>query len=85
MRSKTFSIVTVAAVSFALVLGLGAFNAAKAVSGQSGERIAPPAPGVVDIFGADGANNTVRTVPRDSDASTKFAPDTYGVHNTLRP
>lgn len=86
MKTRIISIVTVVAVSFALVLGLGVFNAAKAVPGNSGERISPPTPGVVDIVGVDRADNSLKAVTRDSDSrSTVFAPDTYGLHGTLRP
>ncbi len=84
MKTRIISIVTVVAVSFALVLGLGVFNVAKAVPGNSGERISPPTPGVVDVVGVDRADNSLKS--RDSDSrSTVFAPDTYGLHGTLRP
>lgn len=85
MSRKTNSKLTIAAVAFTLVLGLGALNPAKAVQGQSGERGQLPA-GQVNLLGADEAGNRITTQGRDADLKTKgFAFDTYGLRNTLRP
>lgn len=85
MNRKLYSILTVVAVSFALVLGFGAFNVVKAVPGTSGERVIVPGAGV-DQFGIDAAANRVETMNRDRELGNfRFSPDTYGLHGTLRP
>ena len=88
MNSKLLSIFTVIAVSFALVLGFGALNTVKAVPGTSGERVIVPGAGI-DQVGIDGADNSIGIAGRaDKDpGSTRsaFAPDTYGLHGSLRP
>jgi len=70
---------TIVAVAFALVLGLGTLNAATAVSAERGDGYAVPA-GEVNLLGIDGAGNSVGAIHRESDFRThEFAPDSYGL------
>lgn len=83
MKKRFGSIVLAGVLGFALILGLGSIDSAKALSGASGEHISLPA-GESNLFATDEAGNSL--VRRDTDsATTKFAPDTYGLHGTLRP
>jgi len=84
MNKKFYSIVTVVAVAFALVLGFGPFSAVKAVPGASGESVSPLAPGESNAFGVDLAGTSA--VSRDYDSRINEPSfDTYGLHGTLRP
>ncbi len=76
---------TAGAVAFALVLGFGAFNTAKAVPNNSGKR-QRVITGDVNFVGTDKANTSSNFVGRDAESGDyRFAPDTYGLHGTLRP
>ena len=86
MNRKLYSIITVVAVSFALVLGFGGFNVVKAAPSYSGGESPNPPAGEVNLFGADEAGNSAGVIARDRDPRAfRFAPDTYGLHGTLRP
>ncbi len=85
MNRKHYFNLTVVGVAFALVLGLGAFNVAKAVPNNSGKRPSILT-GEIDFAGTDKANNSAKVIIRDSESGDyRFAPDSYGLHGTLRP
>ncbi|MFZ2448462.1 MAG: hypothetical protein WAW37_19045 [Syntrophobacteraceae bacterium] len=82
MNKKYYSTLTIFAVAFALVLGLGTFNAAKAVPGMGDEGYTLP-PGQTNLFGLDEADNRIVVSHRDADARAyEFAPDSYGLWGT---
>ncbi len=79
MNRKPYSILTVVAVAFALVLGFGTLNAAKAVPGTAGDAYNLP-PGNVNLIGLDAADNSVRVIDRDvAPAPRGFFTDSYGL------
>ncbi|MFZ2448463.1 MAG: hypothetical protein WAW37_19050 [Syntrophobacteraceae bacterium] len=83
MNKKFYSNLTVFAVAFALVLGLGTFNAAKAVPGMGDEGYSNLIPGEVNLFGIDAADNAARVSHRDADVRAYvFTPDSYGLWGT---
>ncbi len=66
MNRKFFSILSVVAVAFALVFGLGTLDTAKAVPGMNGDGYTAPE-GTSNLFGIDGADITAGagTIDRD--------------------
>lgn len=86
MNRKLYSILTVVAVSFALVIGFGGFTVVKAAPSYIGGESPNPPADAVNLVGADLAKNSPRAVTTDSDSrASGFAPDTYGLHGTLQP
>ncbi len=84
MNRKHYTL-TVAAVAFTLVLGFGSFNVAKAVQNNSGKRPSVIT-GEVDFAGTDKADDSIKIKFRDAESgANRLAPDTYGLHGTLRP
>jgi hypothetical protein len=82
MNKRFFFSLSVIAVAFALVLGFGALNAAKAVPGESGSNYNFPA-GQANLFGVDEAHNVLGGLNRDSDfRANSFAPAPYGLRGT---
>lgn len=82
MSKKFFSGLTIVAVVFTLVLGLGTFNTAKAVPGENGEGYTL-ASGTTNLFGADLADNPIGLLDADRDSTAyQFAPDSYGLWGT---
>ncbi len=82
MNRKFFPGLVIVAVAFTLVLGLGTFDAAKAVPGENGEGYTL-APGQNNLIGGDFAHNSARILWFDADARAfEFAPDTYGLRGT---
>lgn len=82
MNKKLFSGLTIVAVALTLVLGLGTFNAAKALPGESGMGYNLPA-GVTNMVGLDAADNTAGIIGSDADSRAhEFAPDSYGLRGT---
>lgn len=80
MNRKLYSIVTVVAVAFALVLGFGVLNPAKAVPGETGDGYKIPA-GQVSQFGLDFADNSAQVKDKDA-RNPGFIPDSYGLSGT---
>lgn len=79
MTRKILSILSVVAVTFALVLGSGMLDTAKALQVRNGDGYTAPA-GQVNLFGLDNAGNPVKVADKDSDLkANKFAPDFYGL------
>ncbi len=84
MSKKIFSGLTIFAVAFALVFGLGTFNPAKAVPRGDGEGYSLP-PGQSNLFGSDQAGNSAGVIDRDRDADSRshdFNQDIYGMRGT---
>ncbi len=74
MNRKNHFRFTVVAVALILVLGLGTFNAAKAVPNNSGKRPSVLT-GEVDFAGIDKANDSTKVIVRDAESGTcRFTP-----------
>ena len=67
MNRKLFYSLSIVAVAFALVLGFGTLNVAKAVPGENGDGYTLPL-GASNLFGADPADNSAVVIDRDRDA-----------------
>lgn len=86
MKRKIIAVFSVVVVAFALTAGIGAFNSVKAAPYVDGQRGFSLPAGDVNAAGVDLADNSVRVKDRDLNSATNnFAPDSYGIHNTLRP
>ncbi len=72
MNTKLFYSLSIVAVAFALVLGFGTLNVAKAVPGENGYPV-----GTATVFGVDKAQNIILLADRDADLMAgEF--DSYG-------
>ena len=82
MNTKSFYSLSVIAVAFALVLGFGTLNTAKAVPGENGDGYTLPA-GTANLFGADAVLNSIVVIDRDRDADLRAHEfDLYGMLGT---
>lgn len=78
MNAKFFYSLSIVAVAFALVLGFGTLNAARAVPGENGYPV-----GTATLFGPDKAANSILVVDRDRDEYLRAHEfDTYGLMGT---
>ncbi len=78
MIRKAFSILSIAAVAITFVLGSGITNTAGALTVRNGDGYSAPA-GQVNVFGLDGAGNSVRVIEKDAPEPGPFAHTSYGM------